>query len=399
MRVFIFNIEQYVDYQEESQNFLARLPIIHCGLDIVYHDHVHQRDLRSLGRDAAETNAFRAVEDFRPDVVVYFQAWKDDDLSPAVFSRIRQMGIPIIAYIWDSNLYPRWNEILLFENADCLVIVDSLDAYLRWRMMAKLYDRRKIIAFGVGLYFLPQPARDYKKIYDVTLIGSIEGQRADLLSYLEAKLGEHGVRFRHAGGMVNTDGTEPVSKAWLSWDDYDAIVRQSRLCISSQTAATRLHLKGKIFEAMARGTPCLIDSNTEARRFFPPNVVGFYENDEDCIRQIVHYLSHKSELKALARNASDWMQRCFDFREFYSRLLTYVVAGTGSVPVLEHVEQQWDHIWSEGYAMSPMLADIVTSMIKFLDTKGDFANAPPWSAPDTVWMRWRSKIPGMDRRK
>ena len=390
MRVFFFNIEHYVNFEEESQNFLARLPLLNCGLEIVHRDHVHQRDLRSLGRAEAERSALDAVEEFKPDVVIYFQAWKDEDLSANTLGRIRAMGIPIIGFIWDSNLYPRWNEIQLFRNVDCLVIVDSLDAYLRWRMVARMFDEKKHVVFGAGLYHVPLTQKHYDRIYDAVLIGSIEGKRKDLIEHLTSAMAKRGIKFQHFGGLVDPTGTVGVSKDWLNWQEYDAVFRQSKLCISSQTASTRLHIKGKIFEAMARGTPNLVDHNSETARFFPPDVVAFYNNIDDCVDKIAYYCEHPRERERLSHVATVWFEENFDSRKFYSQLLTYIVTGQGVLPVLKHIEPLFERAWKERDMMLPIFSDAVTSLVKHLDKKG--ALPPARSAvsvrPQWWWQRW-----------
>jgi len=376
VKVLFFNIEHYLGFEEESQNFLARLPIIHCGLDIEYRDHIHQRDLASLGRDAAEANALRAVKDFRPDVVVYFQAWRDDDLSPAFFAAVRGMNIPIVAFIWDSNLYPRLNELRLFEAADCLVIVDSLDAYLRWRLMARMCGGDKLVAFGAGMYYAPsQSTNSLAKIHDVTLVGSVEGERGDLLKTLNELLAAQGVTLSHLGGTVTSTPGERVSKAWLSWQDYDAAIRQSKICISSQSAINRRHIKGKIFEVMARGTMCMIDDSSENRRLFPSDVVGWYENPTHCAAQIRAFLDAPVKRSQIEAAASAWLAKSCDWKRFYSALLERVVHGRGDVPVPATLDSNFVQAWERRYLMMPVLSDLVTSMIKYIDQSEGFGRA------------------------
>jgi hypothetical protein len=374
VKVFIFNIEHYLPYEEESQNYLARLPILKCGLSIEHRDHVHQRDLRAKGRTIAEDIAVQAVADFAPDVVVYFQAWKDEDLSAAAFARIREMGIPIIAHVWDANVFPRWNEILLFEAVDCLVLM-SLDAYVRWRVLARMFDDNKIAVFGHGMYDVPAAQKaSYVKIYDATLMGSIEGTRADLVPLLAQRLSQRGYKFLHAGGVIGS------SNPWLTWQQYDEIIRQSKLCISSQTVSNRLGIKGKIFEAMARGTLCFVDDIPEHRRFFPPDVVVFYEGMEDCAERILHYLDNDNERQEMERAASDWFNATFNYQDFYRRLLEYVAHGKGSPPYFPHVEKMFETVWAQRYELSPVMADAVTSMIRHVDVRGLIPLPAPFKA-------------------
>src|SRR5579871_255329 len=114
VKILIFNNEHYVPFEEESQNFLARLPIIHCGLDITVRDHVHQREFRTSGAEAALRSALGAVDEFEPDLIAYFQCWNNEDLPRRFFDTVRARGIKVMTFIWDSNVWAHETEIELF---------------------------------------------------------------------------------------------------------------------------------------------------------------------------------------------------------------------------------------------------------------------------------------------
>jgi len=369
LKVFIFNIEHYVSFEQESQNYLVRLPVIHCGLDLKVHDHVHQRTLRACGREEAEAEAIRAVQEFSPDVVLYFQCWKDEDLSPACLKRIRALRIPVIGFIWDSNLVPRHNEIWLFENVDYLVIIDSINAYVRWKTLARVMSEPKQVLFGGGLYYVdPAESATVAKKHDVTFVGSAEGERAELIQYLRSELAKRSIDFVKAGGLVNDDTSAAGSeRRWLSPEEYNQAIRQSRICLSSQSVTSRAQIKGKIFEIMARGTLCLAEASSENLRLFPPEVLPTYKDKEDCLAKLEYFLAHPAARQQIEKNAMLWVQEHFDCKKFYRQLLTHAVHRTGQLPSLRALEAEFDLTWSNRNLMLPLLANLVTKLVQHID--------------------------------
>jgi len=380
IRVLFLNLENYVDFTQESQNYLLRLPIIHCGLEIEHADYSHQRDLKTHGIAAADERALEAVRQFRPDVVVHSHTWRYGDLSPAFFRAVREMGPKIVSCIWDTFVFPAWAEIQLFQNADCLLIGDSLNTYLRLRSLAAIMKHPVTIGLCVGQYYIPdpQPPTEEQKVYDVTILGSLFGERLKLARYLEPRLAERGIKLHTIGGMYNEEQKElGYRETWLDWDSYAKIIRQSKICLSSQNDTQRLRVKGKVFEIAARGTLCLTDANRDAQRMLPADVIPLYTTFEDCFEKICFFRGRNDLRSEIERRAQRWVQDNFNSSHFYSGLLRFLVFGEGDCPTASFLDNEFRLLMQQKHLMLPAAADLVSAHIELLDREGIFPAAKP----------------------
>jgi hypothetical protein len=381
IRVLFFNLENYMDFAQESQNYLLRLPMIKCGLEIKYSDHAHQRDLKTLGRKAADENALAAVREFKPDVVVYAHTWRYGDLSPAFFRTVRTLGPKIVSCIWDSFIYPSLAEIQLFQQSDCVLVADALNTYLRLRVLSEMTNRRVTVGLCTGQYFIPDsddpPARE-EKIYDVTILGSLFGERLTLAQHLEPKLRERGIKLHTMGGMYNESQKElGYRETWVDWDNYAKIIRQSKICLSSQNDIQRLRIKGKVFEIAARGTLCISDLNGDSRRMLPADIFPLYSNFDDCYQKICHFLENDEERIAVERNAQKWVRENFDPGCFYKSLLNYLIFGEGKPPTPPFLDKEFEMLMEHRELMLPALADLVSTHIELFTRQELFPAAAP----------------------
>lgn len=348
MKVLFFNPEQYVTFENEPSNVQLRLPILNCGVITEHRDHIYQRDLRTSGRDAMNARALKAVADFHPDAVVYSATWEHENLSPWVLKTIRdgsngQPGVPVVSMLWDSWIEPTTAEAELLANSTVLVVGDSLHSYLRCRLAAeRLIPAPKVAFFGGQVFTdLVRPLADQPTLFDVTLLGSNEGRRAQLVARLAEELPRHGVRFNKAGGLVDSrKGGFTLTDDWVSWDDYVRIINSSRLCLNSATDPTRMQIKGKIFDYMACGVACLTEVNIETSRFIPDSAVATFENDEDCVRQILRLMQDDVERARIAAAGHLWLMAMFDYKRFWSGVLAAAL-GDEPVPTLDVLETMY----------------------------------------------------------
>jgi len=365
--VLFFNLENYIDFAQESQNYLLRLPIINCGLEIEYSDCAHQQDLKTRGRKAADENALAAVRQFKPDVVVYSHTWRYGDLSPAFFRAVRAMGTKIVSCIWDSFTFPSLAEIQLFQHSDCVLIADALNTYLRLRLLSEMDNRRVAVGLCTGQYYIPDldSTVQEEKIYDVTILGSLFGERLALAKFLEPKLLERGYKLHTMGGMYSETQKElGYRETWVDWDNYAKIIRRSKICLSSQNDLQRLRIKGKVFEIAARGTLCITDLNADSRRMLPADVFPLYKDFDDCFEKICHFIEHDEERVATERSAYDWYRRNFDSDLFYRSLLNFVVFGEGKFPTLPFLEKEFEMLRERRELMLPAAADLVSTHVE-----------------------------------
>ena len=371
IRILFLNLENFVDFQKESQNYLVRLPILNCGLSIEHRDISHQRALKTKGRRAAEDEALSALRSFRPHLVVYAHTWRYGDLSPDFFSVARAEGAKVISCIWDSYVVAAHSELQLFQNSDCLLIADSLNGYLRWRLLSAMVGG-PAVGLCMGMYhFPPEPTESKQR--DVTILGSVFGERMELARFLRDGLQKQGLELYTVGGMYTEQDKElAYRQLWVDWEPYGKAIRQSRICLNSQTTSDRMQIKGKIFEIVGRGTLCLSDANPESARMFPPNIFPLYRNHAECLEIILHYLGDEPARLAKEQEMMSWMKQNFDSKAFYSSLIRAVAFGEGEVPTHAFLSKEFDILMNRRRKMSSAFVDIVAAEIESLSRDGSF---------------------------
>lgn len=325
LRILFFNPEQYVPFEHEPSNIQCRLPILNCGLEIEKFDHVYQRALRAEGFSAMEREALAAVDAVKPDLVVYSATWEHENLSSWTLAAIRQRGVPIISVLWDSWIEPTVSEVELFSQSDVFVVCDSLHTYLRCRQLATWESRERQIAFQGGHVFtdLLKPDWTVEKDIDVLILGSNEGERANLVSQLSEQLPPLGIRFAKMGGLVDSTrgDTFSLSDNWIDWPSYVRAINRAHICINGTTDPGRLQIKGKIFDYMACGSLCLTQTNVEIERFLPSNTVATFDDADSCINQIRELMIDTERRKAIAEAGYLWLSEAFDYRRFWKSVL------------------------------------------------------------------------------
>lgn len=374
LRIFFLNLENFVDFEKESQNYLARLPLINCGLNVQYRDFSHQRTLKVKGRVAAEQEALDIVREFRPHLIVYSHTWRYGDLSPAFFAAARAEGAKIVSCIWDSYTIPPLSELRLFENSDCLLIADSLNAYLRWRTLSAMVGGPEV-GLCIGMYHFP-PEPDEPKRRDVTILGSLFGDRLDLAKSLRASLAKHDIVLHTVGGMYTEEQKElGYREEWLDWEQYGRVIRESKICINSQNDRGRLQIKGKIFEIIGRGTFCLTDGNIESPRMFPPDIFPLFTSHEDCAEIIVEHLRDEALRTSRERAMQAWGRQHFDAHRYYAALARHLVFNEGPMPQHAFLDREFETLMKERRSLSPALIDMVGAQIELMARDGSFPPA------------------------
>jgi tetratricopeptide (TPR) repeat protein len=355
MRILFFNPEQYVDFENEPSNYELRLPILNCGVVTSYKDYIYQRVLRLEGYESMNKKALQETLEFQPDLVIYSTSWDDESIDYSVLHEIRSWSIPIYIHVWDTFIKPRIKELEWFLSCSYFGVGDSVTNYIRYRSMLD-YSKTNGVIFTPGHNVFTDfiHKKKMEKIYDVTLLGSNEGERAKLIEYLEEKLAIHGISLHKFGGLVDNTKTAPVTNTklrltdkWVPWERYVNIINQSKICLSSQTIPWRCQIKGKIFEIMACGVLCISDSNPEIRKIVPEDCIVYYENFEDCANKIVYYIKHEGEREKIAEKGYQWFKQTFNYKNFWSKFLKSAVSGSSTMPTLPFLENVFEEYCSK----------------------------------------------------
>ncbi len=343
MKVFFFNVELYVNFEDESQNYILRLPILNSGLATEYRDYIPQRVLREQGSEAMNKRALSEVLEFNPDLLVYETPHPSELLNPAVLEEIMKRGIPILTAVWDSYIHLglRDYEEEWLRNCNYFAVIESITNWYRYRYISKdiLTEDKRIpgmrgFIFGGGNHIFTDvfKKKHLEKKYDVSLIGSNEGQRVYLLNYLREELPKYRIDLYNTGG--NVDDTKGVPKQGLkqtadrvSIEHFIEVINQSKICLSSQTQPDRSQIKGRIFEYLACGAFILSDSNPDLKRLIPDSCIVYYDSPEDCVNKIVYYINHEEERIKVADSGYQWFHQQFNYKKFWSKFLKAVVDG------------------------------------------------------------------------
>jgi len=340
MRILFLNPEQYVSFEEEPSNYELRLPILNCGAVTAHRDYVYQRVLRTEGRKVMNAGVLREAIEFRPDLIVYSTSWPHEAIDSEILDRIMRQGIPVFTHVWDTHLQREPHELDWFLHCTYFGVADSVTNYRRYRALAETERSPWLrdVIFCAGNNVFTDVIRPESRLqeYDVTLLGSCEGQRVELVQQLGTTLARHGIIFQRCGGLINRSA-QPMphrSAQWMPIEQYIEVINRSKICISSQTLPTRRQIKGKVFHYLAGGAFCLTDSNPELRSLIPDGCVVYYESAADCIEKIRYYLVHDEERRRIAQLGHRWFCETFDYKTFWSQFLHAVRRGETNPSVL-----------------------------------------------------------------
>jgi hypothetical protein len=215
--------------------------------------------------------------------------------SPNVLDAIINRGIPVYTHVWDTHIVPAPHELKWFDSCSFFGVADSVTNFLHYRQLAENQPniRGCLFAGGHNVFTDIFSKQGIEKVYDVTVLGSNEGLRAELMNYLGGKLAPYGISVSKFGGLVDSTKKGPSNRLtdqWVPWEKYVQIIHQSKILLSSQTDAARSQIKGKIFQFLACGAFCLSDLNSEVNRIIPENCLVYYDDFEDCLEKIVYYM-------------------------------------------------------------------------------------------------------------
>ena len=347
MKVLFFNPEQYVDFENEPSNYQIRLPFLKSCAITQHRDFVYQRVLRADGVDAMNAAALAEVAAFKPDLVVNSLSWWNESIDAATLHAIRAQGIEVLSVFWDTWINPLPHEVEIFLASDLVLIMDSLAGYLKYRLLREQSGAGAHVVFCPIAVFTdtvrPMPA---DKDIDVLMLGSNEGQRAELATMLNQELSKRGIGFQRLGGLVDDANSGSKAKAWIDWPTYAQTISRAKICVSSQTQPDRMQIKGKIFDFLACGSFCLTDANPELARFLPAGTHATYRDATDCVTQIERYLRDDAARDGIAQAGHAWMNATYDYKAFWRAVADGMTHGADRLPVLPGVEEAYRQMYA-----------------------------------------------------
>jgi len=238
------------------------------------------------------------IEVFKPDIVFYSPTHPKDCLPSSYWLKLKEIAgenTKFVTIWWDyeensgSAYLNLEKETLLWSN----LCVENSNATRLLKMKDKIppYNKHTNVdnVFFHPTVFDPtffHESQSRKKKYPIALFGSAAGNRKYWIDKLKA---EYPNDFFHIGGVAYGQEIMPIS-------DYAEALRETKLCINTQTYPFREQCKGKVREALACGVVLLEEENKQTR-FFTDN-----KNIEECG---VAYFDSWDTLKALINQLSN----------------------------------------------------------------------------------------------
>jgi hypothetical protein len=232
-----------------------------------------------------------------------------------------------------------------------------------------MYGMKKSVLLCMGCYYIGNNEESVKqKIFDVTMLGSYEKERIKLLNFLQEKLKDHNIILNKFGGLVNSEiAVNAITDKWISWNEYFRTIRQSKICLNSQTDPGRLQIQGKIFEIIGRGTFCMTDEHPDARKILPSQGVCMYKDYDDCLEKILYYLKNEDERESIAAAGNNWFNQYFSYKSFWSKTLIHVVHGTDEKPFLPFLEVEYKKLKDNLYLLCNHHLESMAGLMTYLD--------------------------------
>jgi len=322
--------EEYAEMNQSHTNFELRLPIINSGMVTEYMDIPYQRLLRNIGRDAMNQHIINKAIEYKPDIIINSTTWRHENIDISTLDTLKSHGIPVYTHIWDSLVKPDPYEISWFLCSSAVGVADSLARFLYYDKLNEDNKLRKKVFFTSGNTVFTDIFRDMHmpKKYEVTLLGSNEGQRVHFNNYLKDKLKSDGIDYHKLGGLVDStkgDSTLGRTDKWIPIEDYVKTINQSKICLCSPTDPLRYQIKGKVFEFLACGTLCFSEYNSEIKKIIPDGCIVYYDSFEDCAEKIKYYISNEKEREKISRNGYEWFHGTFSYKRFWSQVISSII--------------------------------------------------------------------------
>lgn len=234
------------------------------------------------------------LSDSPPDILFYCPTHPLDCLPLENWEEIK-LSAPNTKFItlwWDYDEEGENSPYLKFEK-DCLqwndICIDNSNSTRINKMKQGLFPYNhhshiyKVIfhptIFDPELFY-PED-RNIKK-YDIALFGSPAGNRKQWISYLKAEFKE---RFHHIGGVK-------YGEEMLSIKDYARALRETKICINTQTYPFREQCKGKVREALACGVLLLEEDNKQTRALLNEGEGILYFDSQQTLLNLINDLLH-----------------------------------------------------------------------------------------------------------
>ncbi len=285
---------------------------IRAGLLQLGHE-VIDCDYRSAQQSSGQQGIVQQVKDLltrmRPDV--FFHMHYTDELSPELASYITQETDAVLAVFFSDDDW-RLSDSLKIAKRYHVVVTTCREAIERYREHGVTQVIYAPYACNPDLYY---PLERQKK-YDITFVGQGYRGRPELVQWLK----EQGVNIRVWGqGWEEYPALRDIAGGFLPHQAMIEVFAQSKIVLGMSWVSgdgVTLQIKGRTFEYAACRAFQLTTYDERLKALFRDDEIVFYQDRQDLLGKIRHYLAHSEEREGIAQSAyvralSDhsWTQR------------------------------------------------------------------------------------------
>ena len=319
-----------------------------------YKDFIFQRVKKELGLGGMIHAATEAVINFKPDLIVYITGWSKDDIPGQLINGFEEMGVKVLTIAWDTYPGPtplKFRQNDLFRSTSFFCEACSFISYARFRFWREQLNPEKAVLYLSGNNILNNHFGNLSltKDIDVALVGSLYKARLELMTFLKKNLSPLGVNISHFGGYFDETSGLPAddnthTSNRLSDKDYIDIINRSKIVLCPGGAEGQWAVRGKIFEIMSCSTFCLAEDNFDIQQTIPKEKLITYKTFEECLHQILYYLSHETERQALASESHHWYLHTYDSAIFWQDFFYQLAIGDNNFCNTPFVESNYQII-------------------------------------------------------
>ncbi len=238
------------------------------------------------------------VRRFRPDILYVFE-WSPlgDDYLQAIKKEVKLLVGQVASPLRAERTYAAYD--LMISSWPPIV------EYFRSQGMGSEYIK---LAFDETIL---DHVSSLRPIYDVSFVGGFAPSHPNRRDWLEEVTRGHPVEIFAYGTETLPQGSPLHGQAHLpvwGWEMYETLA-QSRITLNMHavnnirgTVSTAYANNLRLFEATGMGALLLTDCKDNLAEMFEPGVeVVTYDDNEDCIAQIHHYLSDEVLRSSIAK--------------------------------------------------------------------------------------------------
>ena len=148
----------------------------------------------------------------------------------------------------------------------------------------------------------PVPRKDIQ----VSFVGSLSSSHQARITLLEAVANRFPLELwaPDLNGLAAHSPLHACFRGQVYGTEMYDVLRRSQITLNSHISAAKGSAANmRLFEATGVGCFLLTDNMVDLRMLFEPNTqVGVYEDIEDCLKKIEHYLATSEETHCIARN-------------------------------------------------------------------------------------------------